>query len=355
MLVILGSCRQEDMVVDADMNSIEDVDYFKNKITNKDNIRSYFDRLQAVNDSLINNASVATRGDLLKNPVVAADVSGAWSGAKWGWKKGKTLKSRVALSVVSGAIMGAVSSYMAHERSSPRGVKRKVNDIDFSIIYVPVKDNSINCVLTSYVFRTEARDWIWHDFSGLQFYDYYYLDPSENNEIELFDEETGETETFDTRLIAAIHNDALNFMMNNDEVMNVTDDMLQLLEIEAIDTPAFDYSMDKMGSLFLDQGVNWIWDIDNPLVEPLENDIFLGEHQQPTMEKTINMFMEGIININMDVSGITSVINYVDAYNSIIDDAEFMTEDNKVLLKSSILVGAYSLQYWVNYYDGVYQ
>ncbi len=296
--------------------------------------------------TLNSNNTRVSREDIA---IAGADLSGAWVGAKWGWKHGKGIVGKVALSIASAAFLGVISSFCAMY-----GLELfPYNVLKYDYLYPynmsVLSEKTLNAVVASYLHRTGKDAWFDCNLDNLEFIDYSVLHPQYNINFTLYDDETQEYVEMSTYLIASIHNDAVKTIVDNKVPIIINDSMLQELDLDKLNINNLSNNIDKLDNCFKTYGNDWIWRSDIQLEEPINFGSLPDNDSESISETTIRLFTDGIKNVST-TSGIgdRQIKEFVEAYIDNINETDFIVDAEKALMISTIFVSSFSYQYWFN-------
>lgn len=336
-------------------------------------VNNYFQKLDSINKNLIKSSVNSTRGKAEDIGIVAADAYGAYIGAQWGWKNGKGLLGKAALSVGSAVVMAVVCSFMAavhyNFQFAMNGTSTNSSIIPFNqnyieFRYVDHKNDVLNSMLTAYEYRLDPQKWmeehpdmeppqtsilLTSEIGNLSLLIREENPEGEDSEEENPEEWEGESYLIDAHMIACMHNDALSYLIKGNMCDVFSSEVLELYNIEMLDSQIFDTAMSNVENEMRIND-NWWLGPSNPLEFPLETMTLTDEQQLEWCDHTIHSYLNGLSNISFtDSEGPALIRELAGAYINTISGASFITDINKIILFSSITVSAYSCDYWSNY------
>lgn len=363
LFILITGCQDnmnETLIVEeTNLTSVED-DNQSSEISN------YFQKLDSINESVVRSNANITRGKSEDIGIVAADAYGAYLGAKWGWKNGKGLLGKASLSVVSAVAMAAVASFMAAvqnilTRTCNDGSIIPYNQSYIEFKYIENKNDVLNSVLTTYEYTCDPQKWmeehpdmeppLHNMIITSELGDLSYLVREEDSDEENAEDLENGTYLIDAHAIGIMHNDALSYLINGNMCDVLSPEVLEMYNIEMIDSQAFDNAMSDLETqIYVDD--SWWLRPAHPLETPSEIVTLTEEQQIKWCDNTIQSYFNGLGRISVvDRNESQTLRNLAEMYISTINGASFLSDTNKIILSSSIMVSAYSYEYWCEYID----
>lgn len=227
--------------------------------------------------------------------------------------------------------------------------------------YIENKNDVLNSVLTTYEYTCDPQKWmeehpdmeppLHNMIITSELGDLSYLVREEDSDEENAEDLENGTYLIDAHAIGIMHNDALSYLINGNMCDVLSPEVLEMYNIEMIDSQAFDNAMSDLETqIYVDD--SWWLRPAHPLETPSEIVTLTEEQQIKWCDNTIQSYFNGLGRISVvDRNESQTLRNLAEMYISTINGASFLSDTNKIILSSSIMVSAYSYEYWCEYID----
>lgn len=334
----------------------------------KDSLDKYYRGLESINEEISKDLNFGTRGNGDINNTIAADIKGAALGAKMGWHMGSNIFTKIGLSIIMGAIIGGLCSSLAAINiglfANGYGIASDSGSIDdiSQYKYEYVENGLLESALNSYAYRcedlicvsSEELENMNVDFSCLSETDasrYLNMIP----EIDFYDKDCDSTFSVCSDKIGSIHNDVLYSMINHGTPAIELETTLNQFQFMNLKSPLFVEKVEDVSYHFQEYGNDWVTDDGIKLMEDVNaNTNMFFYDQEKLINETVNSYIREVEKyVAIEPENYDYFVNRLsNQYISYISSKTFIYDYTKHIIFSSIIVGAYSSQYW-KYESGI--